>query len=32
MLGVGIGLGEMMTMSRGFNVIPLVCLWFGNFE
>jgi hypothetical protein len=31
MLGIGIELREMMTMSRGFKVVPMVCLRFGNF-
>jgi len=32
MLGIRTELGEMMTMSRGFKVVLVVCLWFGNFE
>jgi hypothetical protein len=31
MLGIGTGLREMMTMSRRFKVISMVCMWFGNF-
>jgi hypothetical protein len=27
MLDVGIDLGEMMTVSRGFRMVHVVCLW-----
>jgi hypothetical protein len=32
MIGIGIGSREMMIVHRGFRVVPVVCLWFGNFE
>jgi len=32
MLEVGIESREMMTMSRGFRVVLVVCLWIGNSE
>jgi hypothetical protein len=25
-------IGEMMIVYRGFRTVPVVCLWFGNFE